>query len=259
SLAIGRLFRAISEQNEADLKSYTGELLHKRILKELQGVQASGHTLHVYVPRVHDCVVTDAWMWAGKHATFEEAMAADGAASATSSGAGEHAAQGAPMSKIIELATIFIGLDRHPTADTAQDLVKSALKDSAKFRIDVEVDLELHWRVTRAPTGPTIASSIIADADTHAPTKGQGASRGADAHAGEHGQADAFATEGLVAEGGCRRRLAISFDTPWFRPAAQIMQRWGKEDQPSSWQWKISDVDFLLREESLAQHQLPHN
>ncbi|KAI8058588.1 hypothetical protein BDF22DRAFT_666657 [Syncephalis plumigaleata] len=277
SLAIGRLFRAISEQNETDLKTYLSEQLYKRVLQELEGVKASGHTLHVYVPRVHDCVISDAWMWAGKNATFEEIVSSDMDASSTAQNATSQSNAEKPIPKIIELATIFIGLDRRPTKETAQDLVKNALKDSAKFRIDVEVDLELHWRVTHTLANPNIASNIITGADIHETTTtttnqhshhDTAANTTATVNAtasdnisgndsGDH--TEKYATEGLVAEGGCRRTLSISFDTPWFRPAAQIMDLWGKDNQPSHWQWKISDVDFLLRDEALEKHRLPHN
>ncbi|KAI9594785.1 hypothetical protein BDF19DRAFT_443634 [Syncephalis fuscata] len=262
SLIASRLFRAISEKNEKDLESYLMKPLRERILKELDGIKASGHELQVYVPRVHDCVISDAWMWAGYSAAFENGLFASvkrpsnkGDGNTDTSHTRLHTNE--YNSNILELATIFIGLNQRPTPDNAQELVKNAVKDGAKFRLDVEVDLELHWRVTHSLLDGNIASNIITGADIKSTSTNDAQHNKihTDDDADKNEGMDRDAVRGLVAEGGRRRTLTISLDTPWFRPTTQMLELWGKENQPSDWQWKISDVDFLLREEELEMHK----
>jgi hypothetical protein len=202
--ATDQFLKAVSTQNEGALKRCLTEPLYNAIHKDLEVARQTGYKLEVEAPRVYDAFVRDAWLWVGRESAFENDLP-----------------RAINSNEIGEFGTMSFGYVRAPGAESGHSMAQKTLREGAKFRVDVAVDLELNWRVNKIKHDAGDTESV------------------------------SDATNTTVSDGAVRRTMVLSFDTPWFHPSSSMVEGWNKNSQVSDWQWHLGDIDHLLRDEAL--------
>jgi len=159
--------------------------------------------IDISIPQVYDAVIKDIWITLGSPRAFENNR----------------------QYEIMEWMTLTIGVKAARQQEEEEKFsdyrgrVAKGLMDGAHFKVDVEIDADVEYKVSSPKSLDNNDDSV------------------------------------LIYDRG-RRPLIISFETPYFEPADRMVAGRDEDDEPiMDWNWRISDIDQLLAKEALEERK----
>jgi hypothetical protein len=159
--------------------------------------------IDISIPQVYDANIKDIWITLGSPRAFDNNR----------------------QYELMQWMTLTIGVKAARQTDEEENFsnyrgrVAKGLMDGAHFKVDVEIDADVEYKVSK-PKSPDGNNDSV-----------------------------------LMYDRG-RRPLIISFETPYFEPADRMVAGRDEDDEPiMDWSWRIADIDQLLAKEALDERK----
>jgi hypothetical protein len=155
--------------------------------------------IDISIPQIYDATIKDVWITLGSPRAFDMNR----------------------QYEVMQWMTLTIGVKAARQSEEEENFsdyrgrVAKGLMDGAHFKVDVEIDADVEYKVSIPKSQEDSDPSV------------------------------------LIYDRG-RRPLIISFETPYFEPADRMVAGRDEDDEPiMDWNWRIADIDQLLAKEAL--------
>ncbi|KAJ3361772.1 hypothetical protein GGF31_002034 [Allomyces arbusculus] len=199
--------------------------IHERFDREFTKLREMGDTgIELAVNDVHDARIKDIWVLFGPKRVLL-------------------ANRPDPSRAILKLGTLTASAARSEDASNAMNALKLDLMEGIQIHIDVEYSLDCALTVYQTPSAKPIEDGAAAPVEPAPAVEGDD---GADSV-----QQTVVKSHPVFHEHTARRELVLRFSSPYFEPSDTISQSGpgGMQERVWDWDWKISDIDYLLEAE----------